>query len=86
MVKIIDMVTKSRTNTEKRATDKNNQSPDPITVTNKVEPTQIELIITANLSHTPASNYTSRFDSWAHLCLGTDRRYPNTDDLIHSAA
>ena len=85
LVKIIDMTSKVRYATEKRAQDRANQSSDPVTITNKIKPTQSEPAISANLTQTPNTNQTSRFDSWTLLCLGTERRYPDTDDIFHSA-
>ena len=79
------MTSKVRSATEKRAQDKANQSSDPVAVTNKVKPTQQEPTISANLTQTPGSNQTSRFESWTFLCSGTERRYPDTNDIFHSA-
>ena len=70
--KIIDMVTKARTNAEKRATDKNNQSSDITTMSSKVNITQNEIDTTVNPSQTSSSSScASRYDSWTLLCLGT---------------
>ena len=85
MKKIIDMVTKARTNAEKRAIDKNNQSYDITTVASRVNIVQNVPDTTVSLSQTSHnSSCTSRFGSWTLLCLGTGRRYPTTDDIFHS--
>ena len=79
------MTSEVRYATEKRAQDRANQSSDPAAITNKIKPTQSEPAISANLTQTPNTNQTSRFDSWTLLCLGTERRYPDRDDTFHSA-
>ena len=84
LIKIINMTSKIRYATEKRAQDRANQSSDPATATNKVKPTQSEPTSSANLTQTPSSNQPSRYDSGTHLCMGTERRYPDTDDVFHS--
>ena len=79
------MVTKARTNAEKRATDKNNQSYDITTVASRVNIVQNVPDTTVSLSQTSHnSSCTSRFGSWTLLCLGTGRRYPTTDNIFHS--
>ena len=81
------MVTKARTNAEKRATDKNNQSPDTTTVSSKVNIAQNEPDTTVSLSQTSSSSScASRYDSWTLLCLGTGRRYPTPDDIFNSVS
>ena len=70
------MTSKIRYDTEKKAQDKANQSSDPTMAANKIKPTQSEPTISANQD--------SRFESWTHLCLGTERRYPDPNDVFHS--
>ena len=63
----------------------NNQPYDITTVSSKVNINQKEPNTTASLSQTSPSSRISGFYSWTHLCLGTGRRYPNSDDIFHSA-
>ena len=78
------MVTKARTNAEKRATDKNNQASETTTTPSKVNIAQntpeATTPGTANLSQTPSNTPTSRYDSWAFLCQDTGRRYPTPEN------
>ena len=83
--KIIDVIIKARTNAEKRATDENNHSSDVTTASNKTKITHVKPDITDSLCKTPPNNCASRFDSWTHLCLGMDRRYPEAKDIFRSA-
>ena len=39
---------------------------------------------TPDLTQVPGTNQTSRFESWTFLCSGTERRYPDTNDIFHS--
>ena len=77
MKKIIEMVTKARTNAEKGATDKNNQASETTPTPSKVNITQNTPVVTtpgaANLSQTLSSTPTSRYDSWACLCQDPGR-------------
>ena len=82
------MVTKARTNAEKRATDKNNQSSETTTMSSKVNIAQNEpettTPSTVNLSQTPSNAPASRYESWTLLCQDTGRRYPTPDDFFNS--
>ena len=81
------MVAKARTNAERRASDKINQSYDVTTVNTGVN--IIQNIPDATVSLSPSSHSsscTSRFDSWILLCQGTGRQYPTADDIFHSTS
>ena len=63
----------------------NNQPYDITMVPSKAIITKNEPSTTARMSQTPpSSSCASRFPSWAHLCLGTGRRYPNPDNIFQS--
>ena len=71
--KIIDMVTKARTNAEKRATDKNNQSPDITMVSSEVNVAQNEPDTTSSLpeAHQDASRGQQYTTGWTKSSLNS---------------
>ena len=72
--KIINMLNKAKAN---------NQPYDITMVPSHDVTTKNEPSTTTSLSQTPpSSSHASRFPSWTHLCLGTNRRYPNPDDIF----
>ena len=72
LVKLCDLITKDRCNAEARAMAKKKYGNHDTTTTNGVNTTQ------------EAPDATPKFNSWALLCTGTDRQYPNTNDVFHS--
>ena len=53
-----------------------NHSSDLTMIANKTKPTPFEPNTSAHQD--------SRFESWTHLCLGTERRYPDPNDAFRS--
>ena len=81
--KIAEVVTKARTNAERRSIDRANR-PYNSSITKSNTPQEVPATTTSQGPQPHNKDNTPRFDSWELLCKGTQRRYPTTNDIFHS--